>query len=159
MIDIENTEFILGKKSSDYLQILVDKYSYPNSNDFWDGNWMDTKINIKAGAFIGSFVAQIRNVDFLDFNKGLGNLYNKLDGFANFNCLEDFLEIKIKGDGLGHFSADCIANDKQTISGNKLEFSLEFDQTEIISLTNMIDKILDKFPIKEIDQIKRNKNL
>jgi hypothetical protein len=99
------------------------------------------------------------NVDFLNFNKGLRDLYDKLDGYANFNCLEDYLEIKVKGDGLGNFSADCIANDKQTIPGNKLEFSLEFDQTEISSLSNMLDEILDKFPIKEIDEIKRNNNL
>jgi hypothetical protein len=159
MIYTENTEFILGKKSSDYLQILIDNYSYPNSNDFWDGNWINAKIKIKAGAFNGSFIAQVRNVDFLNFNKGLRDLYDKLDGYANFNCLEEYLEIKVKGDGLGNFSADCIANDKQTIPGNKLEFSLEFDQTEISSLSNMLDEILDKFPIKEVDKIKRNKNL
>ncbi len=159
MTDIEKVIFVLGKKSSDYLQIETTNYSYPDSNDFWDGNWINARIEIKVGGFQGDYKAQLRNVDFLDFRDGLERLYNKLDGFTNFYCLEDYLKIEVKGDGLGHFSADCIANDNPGIYGNCLEFTLEFDQTEIHGLTTMLDDILKEFPIKDKEQLKnRNKN-
>ena len=153
MIDTEKINFILGKESSEYLQILVNNFAYPDSTDFWDGNWINTRIKIKVGGFIGDYAAQLRNVDFFDFKNGLEILYDKLDGYASFNCLEDYLQIKIKGDGLGHFEADCMANDNPGVYGNELKFSIAFDQTEIHSLTNMIDNILNEFPIKDIDQI------
>ena len=86
-------------------------------------------------------------------------MYDKLDGYANFNCLEDYIYIKIKGDGLGHFSADCIANDNPGIYGHELKFSIEFDQTEIHILTKMIDDLLKEFPIKDIEQIQKNKGI
>jgi len=159
MINSEKIGFILGKENSDYLQILVDNYAYPDSNDFWDGNWINVRIVIRVGAFNGSYKAQLRNVDFLDFNNELKNLYQNLDGFANFHCLEDYLQIKIKGDSLGHFSADCIATDNPGIYGNKLEFTLEFDQTEIHSMTKMIDDLLNEFPIKDFEQIQKNKGI
>lgn len=159
MIDTDKIEFILGKETSEFLQILVDNFAYPDSTDFWDGNWINTRIKIKVGGFTGDYKAQLRNVDFLDFKNGLARLYDKLDGYANFNCLEDYLQIKIKGDGLGHFSADCLANDNPGIYGHELKFSIDFDQTEIQSLTKMIDDILIRFPIKEIEQIRKNKGI
>jgi hypothetical protein len=158
MIDTDKISFILGKESSDYLQILIDNYAYPDSNDFWDGNWLNTRIIIKAGAFSGNYKAQLRNVDFLDFKNGLKNLYIKLDGYASFSCIEDYLQIKIKGDGLGHFSADCIAIDNPGIYGHKLEFNIDFDQTEISAMTKILDLIITVFPIKQIEQLKQFKN-
>lgn len=147
--------FMLGKENSDYLRILVDDFAYPELTDFWDGNWINTRIKIKAGGFIGDYEAQLRNVDFLYFKTGLENLYDKLDGCANFYCLEDYLQIKIEGDGLGHFSANCIANDNPGTGGCELKFSLEFDQTEIHGLTEMIDNLLEDFPIKDIEQMQK----
>jgi hypothetical protein len=154
IINNDKLGFILGKESSDYLQILIDNYAYPDSNDFWDGNWLNARISIKVGGFSADYKAQLRNVDFVDFNKGLENIYNKLDGFAEFYCLEDYIGIKIKGDGLGHFTADCVAIDNPGIYGHKLEFSIDFDQTEISDLTKMIDLIIETYPIKEIEQMK-----
>lgn len=159
MINANKIKFILGKETSEHLQILVDNFAYPDSTDFWDSNWINTWIKIKVGGFTGEYSAQPRNVDFLDFKNGLERLYNNLDGYANFNCLDDYLQIKIKGDGLGHFSADCVANDCPGVYGHELKFSIDFDQTEIHSLTKMIDDLLKEFPIKDIEQIRKSKNI
>jgi hypothetical protein len=157
MNDSEKINFILGKESSEYLEIYADNFAYPDSTDFWDGNWIETRIKIKVGGFTGNYSAQIRNVDFLDLKNGLERLYNQLDGYANFNCLEEYLQIKIKGDGLGHFLADCIANDNPGIRGHELKFSIDFDQTEIHRMTKMIDDLLIEFPIKEMKKTHNNK--
>lgn len=159
MTDTDKVRFILGKETSEYLLILVDNYAFPDSTDFWDGNWINARIKIKVGGFIGDYIAQLRNVDFLDFKSALERLYDKLDGYANFYCLDDYIQIKIKGDGLGHFLADCVAIDNPGMYAHELKFSIDFDQTEIHSLTKMIDDILIKFPIKEIEQIQKNKGI
>ena len=153
MIDSDKTKFILGKETSEYLLIIVDNFAYPDSNGFWDGNWINTRIRIKVGGFAGDYSAQLRNVDFLYFKSGLERLYDKLDGYASFECLEEYLHIIIKGDGFGHYMANCVANDSPGINGHELRFSLEFDQTEIHSLTRMIEDLLKEFPIKDIGQL------
>lgn len=48
MIDTDKIKFILGKETSEYLQILVDNFAYPDSTDFWDGNWINTRIKKKS---------------------------------------------------------------------------------------------------------------
>ncbi len=155
MIDIEKSRFILGKESSEYLQILVYNFTYPNSTDISDGNWLNTRIKIKVGGFTADYEALLSNVDFFYFKNDLEKLYTQLDGTAKFSCIEEYLQIKIKGDGLGHFTADCIAVDKPGY-GHELKFRIEFDQTEIQSMINKIDNLLSKFPIKEIEQIEKN---
>lgn len=153
MMNSDKISFILGKESSEYLKILILGYAYPSANDFWDGNWLNVRISIRTRGFSGDYKAELRNVDFLEFQKELDNLYNKLNGFAEFHCLEDYLRIMIKGDGMGHFTADCTATDSPGIYGHLLKFSINFDQTEISYLTRMIDLIIDKYPIKEIQQL------
>ena len=62
--------------------------------------------------------------------------------------MEGYLQINISGDGLGHFIADGVVTDDPNIDGNKLTFILGFDQTEISSMTKMIDKIIENFPVR-----------
>lgn len=150
----EPVEFVLGKKSSDYLLIETLNYADPNSNDYWDGNWLNTYIELKVGGFNGNYKAQIRNDEFQNFRNGLEYPYNKLDGRTNFECIEHYISIQVEGDGLGHFQAKCTANDNPGIYENTLEFSIEFDQTEIPGLINMLDDILKQFPIKASEHLK-----
>ncbi len=154
MIDYEKSNILLGKESSEYLLILVYNFTYPNSTDFSDGNWLNTRIKIKVGGFTADYEALLSNVDFFYFKNDLEKLYTKLDGTAKFNCIEEYLQIKIKGDGLGRFAADCIAIDKPGY-GHELKFRIEFDQTEILNMVKMINSLLDEFPIKDIEQIER----
>jgi hypothetical protein len=148
----ELVSFTLGKETSEYLQITVRGFAYPDAADFAEGNWLDTRIKIKVGGFMGDYEAQLQNVDFLHFRTGLARVYDNLDGYANFNCPEDHLEIIVKGDGIGHFTADCIAKDGPGIYRNELRFNIEFDQTEIPRLIRTIDDLLTEFPIKDKGQ-------
>ncbi|MCL5992334.1 MAG: hypothetical protein M1419_09580 [Bacteroidetes bacterium] len=144
--------FVLGNEGSNSLQLIIEDYAFPDKTDFWDGNFLNVKISIKAGGFIGNFNAELINIDFLKFREGLENLYKNLTSTSNIRFKEDKIIIKIKGDGKGHFTSDCIANDDPGIYGNELKFSIYFDQTEIINLIRTIDKIINKFPIKEIEK-------
>jgi len=61
--------------------------------------------------------------------------------------LEHALQLKILGDGVGHFEVQVTANDNPDINSSNLSFTMAFDQTEIKNLVNQLDKITKAFPI------------
>src|SRR5690606_4933969 len=69
----------------------------------WDKNWIKTKVVVKSGKFSGQYWGEFMTVDFEKFKQELSRLYDNLNGTANFNDLEGYLELKIIGDGIGHF--------------------------------------------------------
>jgi len=129
------------------LQVQPEILMFPDSEDDWDRNWISTKISIKAGSFIGDYNAEFMTIDFEIFKRELMKLYNDLNGNATLKCLEGYLTIKIKGDGIGHFEANCIAIDNPGINENKLEFSVSFDQTQIPELVAQLNAITREFPL------------
>ena len=106
-------------------------------------------ISVKAGPFSGKFKANLMTTDFEMFKNGIIELYNKLDGVATFYTLESQVDIKIMGDGIGHLTAQCEVIDNVGV-GNKLEFEIDFDQTQIPELINQLEKITKEFPVKEL---------
>ena len=123
------------------------EYLRYNSNMDWDKNWIKTKVFIKAGAFSGKYIADFRTVDFSTFRNEFNALYENLSGYACFCDLEDYLEMKIKGDGFGHFNVEVKACDDPGINRSCLTFSIAFDQTYIKRLVNNLDAIINEFPV------------
>lgn len=113
----------------------------------WDKNWIKTRIFIKGGSFSGEYIANIRTVDFAGFKKSLGALYDNLSGSAEFYDIEEYLTLKIKGDGIGHFEMQVTACDKPGYEASYLNFTMHFDQTYIKGLVNNLNKITEVFPV------------
>jgi len=108
----------------------------------WDNEWIKTKVIVKGGKFSGQYNAEFMTFDFENFKKELEPLYDNLNGSANFNGLEGQLELRISGDGLGHFDVNVIACDQPGVGG-KLTFTMAFDQTMIKELVVQLDNILN----------------
>lgn len=105
--------------------------------------WIESYVEIKAGGFRGSYRAAFMLYDFSVFRDQLKFIYDDLNGIAKFNSLENQLQINIKGDGLGHLVADCIAMEEVGY-GNELRFELDFDQTYIPMLIRQLDSIIER---------------
>lgn len=118
-----------------------------NSDVDWDKNWIKTQVTIKGGKFSGQYSGDFMTVDFEKFKQELSMLYDNLQGTANFNDLEGYLELKITGDGIGHFEVDVKACDQPGVNASELTFTMGFDQTEIKDLVNQLDRITKQFPI------------
>lgn len=118
-----------------------------DSNIDWDRNWVKTKVTVKGGKFSGHYSGDFMTVDFEKFKQELSRLYDNLKGIANFNDLEGYLELKITGDGIGHFEVDVKACDQPGINASVLTFTMGFDQTEIKNLVIQLDRITKQFPI------------
>lgn len=118
-----------------------------DSNIDWDKNWVKIKVTVKGGKFSGQYSGDFMAVDFEKFKQELSRLYDNLKGTVNFNDLEGYLELKITGDGIGHFEVDVKACDQPGINASELTFTMGFDQTEIKNLVNQLDRITKQFPI------------
>jgi hypothetical protein len=60
--------------------------------------------------------------------------------------MEEWLQIAVKGDGLGHFEVDCQARDAAGV-GNTLKFSLYVDQTQIPAILDGLHQAIERFPL------------
>jgi hypothetical protein len=118
-----------------------------NSDLDYDKNWINTKVTIKGGNFSGQYTADFLTRDFNFFKSELSKLYDNLKGATTFCDLEGYLELKIIGDGFGHFDVAVKACDNPGIYGSELTFNMEFDQTQIKKLTNQLGEIMNEFPI------------
>ena len=142
----ENSTYFEISENGNLIRIDILGLNYPNAEDDWDRNWLKSIISAKAGAFSGNFKADLMTTDFETFKNELTNLYDKLKGIATFNTLESQVDIKITGDGIGHLKAKCEVMDYAGI-GNKLEFEIDFDQTQIPKIVNQLENIITKFPV------------
>tara|TARA_R100000306_G_C4310566_1_gene109960 strand:+ start:102 stop:590 length:489 start_codon:yes stop_codon:yes gene_type:complete len=131
--------------SGNYIRIGINGLNFPNAKFDWDRNWINTLIEVKAGAFSGSFNAELITTDFEKYKNNLEIIYDNLNEKVEFKTIEGQIKIDIKGDGFGHFSAVCQLIDKVGI-GNKLEFDLNFDQTQIPKMIRQLEKIIEIYP-------------
>lgn len=145
MTNNETIYFELGQ-SGDFIRLELMNLNYPNAELDWDRNWIKSKVIVKAGGFSGEFECDLMTTDFERFKQDLSKLYIKLDETASFNTMEGQVEIKIKGDGIGHFDADCSVMDEAGM-GNKLDFAINFDQTIIPEMVRQLNDITKTYPI------------
>jgi hypothetical protein len=130
-------------------------WTYPDSDNDWDRNWISSRITIKGGTFEGKFSCDLLSSDFELFKRDLNKVYDNLNEIATFKTIEGQIEIKCIGDGLGHFAVKCKAMDEPG-TGNELNISISFDQTFIPELVRQLNKIIKAFPIQGTELKVRN---
>ena len=140
---------IIGNKTGDHLLIKV--FGYTNTKkriDYWDDNWIGAEIHISSGAFTGHITHDVllRTTEFKSFLTQVEPLYESPKGVAEYSSLEDWIKITIRGDGLGHFTAEGFVIDNHC-EGNKLNFSIHFDQTSLPQTISSLKELLEKNPV------------
>lgn len=146
-MEIEEELFFEIRDGSDKVRIDILGQSYPNAELDWDRRWLQSEITIVATPFSGKYSCELMVTDFISFQKELKDINENLNGFANFSTLEDQLELKIKGDGIGHFSIEGQANNG-SVPRTALQFELTFDQTQLPDLIRQLERIIKAFPVK-----------
>ncbi len=144
MCDVQ--ALVVGSEASDHLKVTVLRRKYPDTNDYWDGNWLDCDLSVSVGGFNGSVNPALRTDEIKRFHDELIPLYESLGGSAEFVSLEHWLSVKITGDRRGHFTANCELRDDPSFP-NRLFFVLAFDQTELPAMLHQLSSILEAFPV------------
>jgi hypothetical protein len=139
----------------DIIKIEPLQWTHQNSDNDWDRNWIRSRVTVKGGAFRGQFTCDLFTSDFELFKRELKSAYDNLKSTATFKTIEGQIEIKCVGDGLGHFTVDCIAMDNAGV-GNELTIAMSFDQTFIPGLLRQLNEITNTFPIRGTELNLRN---
>jgi len=141
-------EIHIGQSEHEFILLDVISRSYPNTNDFYDGNWLNINLVVKAGCFNGTVTNQIRADELASFQAKLAKLYKSLSGSVKFLTLEGWLSFEIAGDGKGRFS--CIGKVADEFGhGNVLNFKLYLDQTFLPEILNGLEKVTSAFPVRD----------
>jgi hypothetical protein len=140
-------EIHIGHSEHEFILLDIISCSYPNSNDSYDGNWLDAKAIVKVGGFTGTVGGQLRTDELASFQTELANLYKSLSGSAKLVALEGWLSFEITGDGMGHFSCTGEVMDG-FIQGNTLSFNLNIDQTFLPEILKNLEKVENSLTIQ-----------
>ncbi|AWA31060.1 hypothetical protein HYN48_13735 [Flavobacterium magnum] len=102
-MDLENETYFEIFDSGSFIKLEPIEYTYLSAEMDWDKNWIKTKVEIRLENFTGNYIAEFTTLDFEDFERQISALYDNLNGTASFSDMENYLELRIVGDGIGHF--------------------------------------------------------
>ena len=135
---------LLGEETTIEIDVLY--RNYPNSSDYWDGNWVTSKINIKIPGYLVNFDADLRIDELRDFANEIKLMSKLLKGKAILNNLDNYLHIECEMDKLGKIiwtAETCYPSGY----GAVLKFEFESDQSFLIGLIKELENILTAFPV------------
>jgi len=125
--------------------VVIDVQAGPDPED--EHGWVSCELTVKAGAWSGSYAAELRTPEFPLFREQLEQLRREPTAIAVFETLEGQLKLRLIGDRRGHIRVRGRAMDKAGI-GNQLEFGLEIDQSYLPELIAKLKLIEKRFPAR-----------
>ncbi|TWT09292.1 hypothetical protein [Planomicrobium sp. CPCC 101079] len=136
--------YIIGENTKIGIEVFTQ--SYPESIDYWDGNWLNAKIECEIPGFLAKFSFQLRTDEIKDFADQLTAMDQSREGKAALYNLDGYIEIEGMIDGLGDIqwtAALCYPAG----NGASLKFEFRSDQNSLNRLIKEIDEILAVFPV------------
>jgi hypothetical protein len=139
--------FSFGQSERERIEVKVLNYERQPVGEYFDDNWLLVEITVRAGGFHGNASATIITGELEQFLSELKPLYEKLSGSAKFVTLEGQLKLQLNGDGKGHIKLLGEVADRKGV-GNRLHFTLEFDQSQLRASISELEKVMLKFPVR-----------
>ena len=140
-------EVVVGDPAGDHLSIRVIGRLHPGSDDFWDGNWLATPIDVVVGKFRGTIGASLRADELQRFREALKKLHALLDGEAVLESMENWLTLKITAEPSGRLVITGRVADRLG-DGNRLTFWIEgVDQSYLPAMVDALGEIETYFPV------------
>lgn len=107
--------------------------------------WLASRVELRVGGFQGKFSCSLDCWAFERFAREVRDLWETLQGTAQFATYEGQLELSLIGDGLGHVRVEAQATDEAG-TGNCLTFRLHIDQAALQALMSSLDAIVAAYP-------------
>jgi hypothetical protein len=137
--------FSFGHTEHERVEVDVLRYERSPIGEVYDDNWLTVKIHIRAGGFSGRVGAAILTAELVGFAAQLRPLFDTLSGSAEFSTMEGQLNLRLVGDGKGHIELRGEVADQPGV-GNRLQFTLQFDQTQLGNSIREIEGVISQFP-------------
>jgi hypothetical protein len=139
-------DILVGNVGGEHVQISLLSRSHSGHDDYWDGNWIASEVELRAGAYRASFRSDFRSEDFVSFHKSVCQLSETLRGSAKFDTIEGQLALKLISDGLGHIRVEGTSLDVAGV-GNRLNFHFDIDQTYLAGIVRSLEKSINTYPV------------
>ncbi len=130
------------------LRLWIHGRQFPDSDDYWDGNWLNITAHCQAsGANVTAGGSILHLSELHGWLKSLEKMNATLQGSASLECMEPELGVAIKAGNLGHIEMEV------NITPSHLEqqhrFIFEIDQTYLPDLIEQCSSVLATFPLKD----------
>jgi hypothetical protein len=141
-------DLLLGRPRSDHLAIWVIRREYPEATDYWDANWLQTRIELFAGGVHAKIGANLRAEEFRRFREALERVDARASREALMEPLEPWLKVRVTTSSTGALAVEGEVSDEVGI-GNQVVFALRSDlgladQTQMIRSLRTIE---ERFPV------------
>jgi hypothetical protein len=113
MSDQLRPEIAVGDPAGDHLSIRVLGRVHPGADDFWDGNWLATPIEVTVGGFQGTVGASLRAEELQAFRDALKGLHSELKGEAVLESMEKWLTLRIAATSRGRLEVQGTLLDRR----------------------------------------------
>ncbi|MGW7537288.1 WapI family immunity protein [Amycolatopsis sp. NPDC054798] len=135
-----------GAARGDRLVIAVRGRMHPGADDFWDGNWLISPIEIVSGGFTARLDAGLRVNELQAFREEL-EACDKSGGSARLTSLEDWLDLTVTVAADGRVEAEGVAIADHS-SGNRLSFRIEgIEYAQLTKITAALVAVETDFPV------------
>jgi len=139
--------FSFGHAEQERIEVEVHGYERAPVGEYYDDNWLAVEIRVQAGGFRGKVSATIITHELTNFLSELGPLHQTLSGTAEFATMEEQLSLGLVGDGQGHIELRGNVADQPGI-GNRLDFTLHFDQSQLGASISELERVAIQFPVR-----------
>jgi hypothetical protein len=141
-------ENLLIKGGADFIGIAITRRPYPNGDNPYDLNWLNTTIRVRFGAFSGTFDAYLLTWDFQLMLEGFKSVYADQNHCFTYEALEQQISFTVKGDEIGHISLEGKVMDQAGI-GNELSFEMSLDQSYLPEIIVQLEALIQAYPPKD----------
>ena len=139
--------FSFGHSEHERIEVDVLRYERAPVGEYHDDNWLSVEIRVRAGGFRGKAAAAILTGELVEFVSQIRSLFETLSGSAIFATMEGQLTLRLVGDGKGHMELRGEVADQAGI-GNRLHFTLQFDQSQLGASIRELDRVISQFPVR-----------
>ena len=128
------------------LSLWIDSREFPNTNDYWDGNWLMIRAIMKdVGSYVECGGPILRTDELEQFRNELAVVHAALSGKAVLKSMEPGVVVSIEMVTQGH--ADVVIEITPDHLNQEHRFMTASDQSYLPGLIAACDAILSKFPV------------
>lgn len=135
---------LLRCDEENFLEINVLRRKYPDTNNYWDINWLDVSVRISASDFKADYCTNLRTDELKSWYDALVSLKNSTGNEAELSSMEGGLCLHCVIRRTGRF--DCKGTAKNFF-GDKLEFSLSADNQVLYDVLSQLERLLKDYPV------------
>lgn len=139
-------KFHLLGEEDEKVEIEILSRKYPNISDYWDRNWIASKINAEIPGYLVRFPADLRTDELRDFVNELKLMSRQLKGKAILKNLDSYIHFVCEMNSLGQITwsgETCYPAGY----GSVLNFEFKSNQSYLERLIKELDVILSVFPV------------